>query len=388
MQYRSFGKLDWKPSALGFGAMRLPLVDGDPGKIDDEKATKLLRYAIDHGVNYVDTAYPYHRGTSESFVGRALKDGYRERVKIATKLPCWKVEAVEDFDRFLNEQLARLDIPQIDFYLLHSLDASSWPRMRDLGIPQRAERAVADGRIGHLGFSFHDSFELFKDIVDGYDGWTFCQIQYNFLDEEYQAGTRGLEYAAEKGLGVIAMEPLRGGLLAGRAGQRVGRGLPASIEALWDSASERRKPAEWALQWLWNKPEVSLVLSGMSTLTQVKENVVSAGRSAPRSLTDAELALVGKVRDEYRRLTPIPCTECKYCQPCPNGVNIPTVFSFYNEGIMFNAQKYAQYAYTNWIPEDQRADKCLDCGECETKCPQHIQIVEWLETAGNFLSAK
>lgn len=386
MQYRTFGKLDWRPSALGFGAMRLPVIDGDPGKINEEKATKLLRYAIDHGVNYVDTAWPYHREQSERFVGRALKDGYRARVKLATKMPCWLVKERADFDRYLDEQRARLDTPVIDCYLLHALEADRWDAMRDLGVLDWAEKAMADGRIGCLGFSFHDSYDAFQRIVDAYDGWAFCQIQYNFLDVEYQAGTRGLKYAADKGLAVIVMEPLRGGLLAGRAGQRVGRGLPPSIQALWDSAAVQRKPAEWALRWLWNQPEVSLILSGMSTLEQVRENVTSANRSAPGQMSEAEQALVARVRDEYRRLTPIPCTDCKYCQPCPNGVNIPTVFSFYNEAMMFNAQAHAQYAYMNWLPEDQRADKCLACGECEAKCPQHVQIVEWLEQADAYLS--
>ncbi len=388
MQYRTFGKLDWKPSPLGFGAMRLPVIDADPKRINEAKATKMVRYAIDHGVNYVDTAYPYHGGASESFVGRALKDGYRERVKLATKLPCWLVKEPADFDRLLNEQLARLDTPAIDFYLLHALDGARWREMRDLGVIAWAERALADGRIRHLGFSFHDTYDAFQEIVDAYDGWAFCQIQYNYLDEENQAGTRGLEYAADKGLGVVVMEPLRGGLLAGRSAQRPGRGLPSSIQALWDAAPQRRSPAEWAFQWLWNKPEVSLVLSGMSTLAQVKENVISANRSRPGLLTSDELALVSRVRDEYRRLSPIPCTGCKYCQPCPNGVNIPGVFDIYNEAMMFNAPGYARYAYANWMEEAARADKCLACGECESQCPQHIAIIEWLETADRFLTAK
>jgi predicted aldo/keto reductase-like oxidoreductase len=388
MKYRTFGRLDWQPSALGFGAMRLPVIDADPGRIDEPRATKLIRYAIDHGVNYVDTAYPYHQGTSEAFVGRALKDGYRERVKVATKQPCWLVKEPADFDRLLDEQLARLDIGKIDFYLLHSLEAGRWRSVRDLGVLDWAERAMADGRIGHLGFSFHDSFDAFKEIVDAYDNWTFCQIQYNYLDVDYQAGTRGLKYAADKGLGVIVMEPLRGGLLAGRAGQRPGRGLPPSIQALWDGAARRRTPAEWALQWVWSQPEVSLVLSGMSTLEQVKENVISAGRSAPGLLAGEELALVSQVRDEYKRLMPIPCTDCKYCQPCPNGVKIPAIFSYYNEAMMFNAPEYGRNAYANWLSEAERADNCVACGECEAQCPQHIQIIEWLETAGEYLAVR
>lgn len=387
MQYRTFGKLDWRPSALGFGAMRLPVINGEPGQIDEVEATRMVRAAIDGGVSYVDTAYPYHRETSETFLGRALKDGYRARVKLATKMPCWLVKEPADFDRYLDEQLVRLDTPKIDFYLLHNLNSTRWPEMRDLKVFDWAERALADGRIGHLGFSFHDSYETFQEIIDAYDGWTFCQIQYNYLDEEAQAGTRGLKYAADKGLGVIVMEPLRGGLLAGNAGQHQGQGVPAPIRAIWDTAPVQRSPAEWALQWVWHQPEVSLILSGMSTLAQVQENLASASRSAPGLLTNEELALVARVRDEYRRLTPIPCTDCKYCQPCPNNVAIPRIFDLYNQAMMFNAPGYARNAYMQWVPEAERGDRCLACGECEAKCPQGIAIIEWLEKADRYLTA-
>ena len=243
MRYRTFGKLDWRPSALGFGAMRLPTIDGDLARIDEPEATRMIRHAIDRGVNYVDTAWPYHRSTSEPFLGHALRDGYRQRVKLATKLPCWLVKEAADFDRFLDQQLERLATNRIDFYLLHALDGERWPMMRDLGVLDWAERATADGRIGHLGFSFHDKYEAFQGIVDAYDGWTFCQIQYNYMDEEEQAGTHGLNYAADKGLAVVVMEPLRGGMLAGD--------VPEPVEAIWDAAPLRRSPADWALQWLW-----------------------------------------------------------------------------------------------------------------------------------------
>ena len=387
MQYRKFGKLDWHASALGFGAMRMPVIDNDPKQLDEAAAIALIRRAIDGGVNYVDTAYPYHGGTSEPVVGRALRDGYRERVKLATKLPCWKVEKAGDFGRYLDEQLVRLQTSHVDLYLLHALGEESWHRMRDLGILAQAERALADGQIRNLGFSFHDTFDAFQEIVNGYDGWSFCQIQYNYLDVEYQAGTKGLQYAADMGLAVVVMEPLRGGLLAGNAGFRTGRGVPEPVRALWDTSPICRTPAEWALQWLWNQPEVSVVLSGMSNMAQLDENLASASRSGVGTLSDADLALVAAVRAEFQRLAPIRCTECKYCQPCPNDVQIPTIFGFYNEAMMFNAVEYARYAYNNWIAADGRAEKCLRCGECEAKCPQHISIMEWLERAGKFLSA-
>ncbi len=373
MQYRSFGRLNWKPSALGFGAMRLPLRGQNPSEIDEEEATRMIRYAIDHGVNYVDTAYPYHDGASEALVGRALKDGYRERVHLATKLPCWMVKSVEDMDRYLNEQLERLQVTSLDFYLLHSLQKDHWHRMHELGVLQWAERAMANGYFRYLGFSFHDGFEVFREIVDAYD-WAFCQIQYNYMDEENQAGLKGLHYAAARGLAVVVMEPIRGGQLAA---------APAPVAALWDTASRKRAPAEWALQWIWNHPEVSVVLSGMSTMDQVVQNIASAERSGIGTLPADELQLVAQVRNAYRALCPIPCTACGYCQPCPNDVYIPALFETYNEGVMYESLENARQTY-NWFNKGQRTN-CLECGECEKKCPQGIPIMTWLKTVGQAL---
>ncbi|MGB3906749.1 MAG: aldo/keto reductase [Anaerolineae bacterium] len=372
MQYRAFGRLDWKPSALGFGAMRLPTIDGDAGKIDEPEATRMIRYAIDHGVNYVDTAYPYHRETSEPFLGRALQDGYRERVRLATKMPCWKVEGFEDFDRYLDEQLVRLQTDHIDFYLLHGLNAGSWPKVRDLGVLRWAERAIADARIRHLGFSFHDRREVFEEIVDSSDLWLFCQIQYNFMDVEYQAGTKGLNYAANRGLAVVVMEPLRGGQLT--------KNTPSVVQEMWDSAPHKRSPADWALQWVWNHQEVSVVLSGMSTMEQVEQNIVSASESGPGTLTEEELGLVARVRDRYRELCRIPCTDCRYCLPCPSGVNIPRIFEVYNDAMIYGDDQQAQVSYL-WLDEDERGDMCTECGECLEKCPQQIEIPDWLAKA-------
>jgi len=376
MHYRTFGKLDWKPSALGFGAMRLPVIDNDHGKIDEPEATRMIRYAIDHGVNYVDTAYPYHQGTSEAFLGRALQDGYRERVRLATKMPCWLVKAPEDLDRILNEQLERLQTRTIDFYLLHSLDGESWPKIRDMGVLRWAEGALADGRIGYLGFSFHDKYEVFQEIVDATDLWTFCQIQYNLMDVEEQAGTKGLQYAAGKGLAVVIMEPLRGGALA--------RNIPPTVQALWDSAPVRRTPADFALQWLWNQSEISLVLSGMSTMEQVEENLASASHSGVGTLSAEELAIVDRVREAYRALCAVPCTACKYCLPCPSGVDIPEVFSIYNDYLMYGDEKRSRTFYS-WLDEKTRADQCTECGECLEKCPQGIEIPDWLKKAHEVL---
>jgi predicted aldo/keto reductase-like oxidoreductase len=366
MQYRTFGKLDWQVSALGFGAMRLPTVEG---KIDEAEATKMIRYAIDHGVNYVDTAYPYHGGNSELFVGRALKGGYREKVKLATKLPTWHVKTTEDFDKYLNEQLEKLQTDHIDFYLLHALNDERWRQMKKLNVPEHAEKAIADGRIGHLGFSFHDKYPAFQEIVDGYDKWSFCQIQYNYMDIENQAGTKGLQYAASKGLAVVIMEPLLGGRLVNP---------PEPIQKIWDTAPDKREPADWALQWLWHQPEVSVVLSGMSAMEQVEQNVASASVSGVNILSpEADLKLFDEVRIKYQELSPIPCTNCEYCLPCSQGVNIPRNLEVYNEGIIYDKLDHARSAYT-WIAEEERASVCIQCLECEQLCPQEIPISEWM----------
>jgi len=371
MQYRSFGNLDWKPSALGFGAMRLPTIGDDPGAIDEALATRMIRTAIDAGVNYVDTAWPYHKGTSEPFIGRCLDDGYREKVKVATKLPSWLIERRADFDAYLNQQLQRLRTDTIDFYLLHGLNQTQWPKLRDLGVLTWAEGAIADGRIGHLGFSFHDDLDTFTSIVDAHD-WTFCQIMYNYMDTEFQAGSAGLHYAADKGLAVVVMEPLRGGALT--------RPVPPSVAALWEEASTARTQADWALQWVWHHPEVSLLLSGMTAMHHVEENLRSAEASKIGSLTEEELQLVDRVRDAYRALSPIPCTDCKYCMPCPSGVAIPRIFDIYNQSKMYNDEDTAKMRYTRFLKPEERADHCVACGACEAACPQQIEIISWLKT--------
>ena len=369
MQYRPFGGTSFMVSALGFGAMRLPLRSADAADIDEPQAVRMIRSAVDAGVNYVDTAYPYHGGRSEVVVGMALRDGYRQRVKLATKLPSWLVKTAGDFDRFLLEQLGRLGTDRIDYYLLHSPNASHWPRLRDIGVLERAERALRDGRIGALGFSFHDELPLFQAIVEAYP-WTMCQIQYNFMDVCYQAGRDGLAYAASRGQGVAVMEPLRGGQLAQR--------LPPAVEAVWRRSGVRASSVDRALQWLWDQPDVGTVLSGMSSLEQVRQNLASAERSRPQSLSDVERALYLEAKAAYDGLRPIPCTQCKYCLPCPNGVDVPRNLQLYNEATVYRHLAGTQRTYRLFFPPEQRADKCRRCGECETRCPQQIPIMDWL----------
>ena len=282
MLYRTVPKNRDQLSILGFGCMRLPSIKEG---IDEERARKQILHAIDQGLNYIDTAYPYHLGKSEPFLGSILKDGYRDKVKLATKLPHWRVEKPEDMDRLFNSQLERLKTDRIDYYLIHGLEGESWPKMKGLGVLDFLDRIKRTGGALNTGFSFHGDPDDFKEIVDAYD-WEICQIQYNYLDEKNQAGTEGLEYAASKNLGVIVMEPLRGGNLAGR--------IPKEVEAVWDEAEVKRTPAEWALRWVWNRPEVTCVLSGMNQEVHVEENLRIAGEVQPDSLTRDELQLVKK----------------------------------------------------------------------------------------------
>ena len=370
MQYRRFGKLDWEVSALGFGCMRFPITGGNSSRIDEKKAAKMLYHAIDQGVNYVDTAYPYHGGQSEGFVGKTLEGPYREKVKLATKLPCWKVKKKEDFDFYLNEQLKRLRTEQIDFYLLHALGDKSWKKMDSLGVLPWVEKALQDGRIAHIGFSFHDEYPAFKTIVDSYDGWDFCLIQYNFMDIDYQAGTKGLLYAAERGMGVVIMEPLRGGRLVDP---------PTPIQDIWDQAKIQRSPADWALQWLWNQPEVSAVLSGMTTMQHVKENLQSADNSGVNSLSEQDMNTIARVKEAYEDLATIPCTRCGYCVPCPEGVDIVGILGIYNDSVMYDKFDVSKTTYDLWVlAESKGGDLCVVCGECEEKCPQDIPISDWM----------
>lgn len=362
MQFRKLGKTGKDISALGFGAMRLP-TRGKETDVDESAAIEVIRHAIDRGVNYIDTAYPYHGGNGEGVVGKALEDGYREKVYIATKSPIWQVEKHDDFSRIFDQQCARLNVDYIDFYLVHCVQAPFWPKMQELRVFEWAERAQADGRFGEFGFSFHDSFEFFKEVVDAYD-WRFCQIQYNFVNEDVQAGTKGLKYAAEKGLGVIVMEPLFGGTLANP---------PDPVREIWQAAG--RKPADVALRWLWDKPEVSLVLSGMNRIEQVDENVETAGRSGVGQFSDEERQLVSRVQEKYKELSPIPCTKCGYCAPCPHGVNIPLNIELYNSATLFkgNPSTLCRNLYLG-LPANEQAKACQACGTCEERCPQGIEI--------------
>ncbi len=358
--------------------MRLPLVgDGsDPSQIDTNEAIRIMRVAFDTGVNYIDTAYPYHGGRSESVVGQALQDGYRDRVRLATKLPCWLIEKASDLDRVFDEQLRRLGTESVDFYLLHGLNRERWNRMSEVKAISWAERQIAQGRIRHLGFSFHDRLDLFLEILDAYDGWTFCQIQYNYMDIDHQAGTAGLRAAADRGLGIVIMEPLRGGQLAELP--------PPNVQPAWRTLSEDRRPADWALRWLWDQPEVSLVLSGMSNLLQVQQNLETAATSSPGHLRPSDRQAFDRIRHAYRSLAPVPCTACGYCLPCPHGIAIPRIFEMFNAAIMYDDPDRGRRHY-RLLPASQRGEACIGCRLCESRCPQQIEVSRWIRKADRML---
>jgi hypothetical protein len=367
MLYRTVPKTGDRLSILGFGCMRLPLTRTHT--IDEKRAINQIRYAIDNGVNYLDTAPAYHLGRSEPLLGRALADGYRDNVRIATKLPPWAVKTREDMDHILDGQLVKLATSHIDYYLLHSLASENWEAMVHLGVLGFLDDAKSSGNIINAGFSFHGDLATFRKIVDAYD-WEFCQVQYNFLDERNQAGTEGLNYAASKRLAVMVMEPLRGGSLAGQ--------VPTRVDEIWKEAPVRRTPAEWGLRFVWDHPAVTVVLSGMNHESHIEENLKIAGEAEPGSLSTGEHALIARVRDTYTRLMEVGCTGCGYCMPCPAGVNIPECFALYNGASMFgNRREYAFHYLTRHggITGDRSyAGLCRNCGKCEKICPQHLPI--------------
>lgn len=375
MKYRSFPKIPGLPiSALGFGCMRLPTVRGDPARLDEETAARLVHQAIDAGVNYFDTAWPYHGQQSEPFLGRAIK-GRRHQVQLATKLPVWLVEQERDWERLLDRQLVKLAVDRIDFYMLHGLAAATWDKVRNLHGLRALERAKADGRIGHIGFSFHGSPDDFRTIIDSFD-WEFCLIQLNYLDQQYQAGLQGLRYAESHKVGVVVMEALRGGALAK---------VPPAVERIWSRSPRRWSPAEWALRWVLDLPGVVSVISGMNAASQLGENLRVA--SNPLALNPDDRALADEVARFFHARMPVPCTTCGYCLPCSAGVFIPEVLSTYNTASMFENQAGPRFTYDAFmVKAGTGADQCTECAECEPKCPQNIPIIEMLARAHAHLT--
>ncbi|MEA4971758.1 MAG: aldo/keto reductase [Candidatus Metalachnospira sp.] len=367
MQYRDFGKTGVKVSPIGFGMMRLPADNN--GNVDEVQAIKILRTAIDNGLNYVDTAFNYHGGNSEKITGKALLEGYRDKVYLATKAPTWLFKGPDDFDAILDQQLDRLQTDHIDMYLLHTLNAISFEKkVLRYGVLEKLKAAREAGKIKYIGFSFHDKLDVFKTICDSFD-WDFCQIQLNYLDIKYQAGLEGLKYAADKGFAVSIMEPLRGGFLAD---------VPAPVKEIFD---EKGKSAvEWGFDYLWNMPEVSVVLSGMGTEEQVLQNIEYASRSSVGMLGEDGIKTIEKARDIFASYDTVPCTGCSYCLPCPKGVGIPYNFIVYNNYQTNNDLELERDKYNNWVTMfGKKASECVGCHACENICPQHLDVVERLK---------
>lgn len=375
MKYRILGKTGEKVSVLGYGCMRFPLILGredDAKNIDVPEAIRLIRHAIDSGVNYIDTAYYYHGSESEKVVGLALRDGYREKAFIATKSPVYAFQKEEDFFNVLDEQLHRLQTDRIDFYLLHALNRETWEKVvLRFGILDKLRQAKEEGKIRHIGFSFHDDVQTFKDIVDYTDIWEFCQIQINYLDVSVQAGLEGLRYAAEKGLGVISMEPLKGGFLAN---------LPDNAKTVLHESGENRSQVDWALSFLWDMPEISLLLSGMSSFEQLEENLNLASKSSVGMLSDRQKKTIAGVQEILSKDSVVPCTGCGYCSECPKKIAIPHIFSAYKKYQIYGDLNGAREMYDEVLAKFSpvRGSECIGCRTCEKICPQQIKISEWM----------
>ncbi len=370
MNYRYFASADKEVSLLGFGNMRLPIKGGNSRKIDEDAAIKMIRHAIDSGVNYVDTAYMYHGGHSETVTGKALKDGYREKVLLADKMPVWMAKTEEAMQEIFDDQLKRLDTDHIDMYLIHAINESIWDRALKFHIFDFLEAKKAAGQISHIGFSFHDQLPLFKSVIDAYP-WDFCQIQLNYMDIAHQAGLEGLKYAASKGIPVIIMEPLKGGKLTDN--------VPESIQKLWSEAEIKRTPAEWALRWVADFPEVLTILSGMTSIGQVDENLKILSDAAPHSLTEKELSIINQASVEYNNLIKASCTACGYCLPCPFKLEIPDLLNLYNEWFLYAENPKVKDDFNMFIHPKSRPSACSGCKACEVKCPQQLPISDLMK---------
>lgn len=374
MEKRRMEGLGLETSLLGFGCMRFPTTAD--GKIDEAEAQAMLDRAIAEGVNYIDTAYPYHNGESEPFVGRALQKYDRRSFYLATKLPAWLVKSREDAERYFEEQLRRLQTDYIDFYLLHAMSGESYRKMVELGVVAYCEKLKEEGRIRYFGFSFHDSYEAFAEILGSRD-WDFCQIQLNYMDAEEQAGMRGYRLAEEKGVPLVIMEPVKGGSLAVFADD-----ITEKLRALDHEAST----ASFALRWVGSLPGVKVILSGMSTMGQVEDNLKTFGCFKP--LSGEEQKMMKEVRDTLKSRVQNGCTACRYCMPCPAGVDIPGCFGVWNTYHMYQNYNMVKRRWENELGEQKQAKNCVKCGKCEQACPQKLSIRKDLERAQADLDKK
>ena len=376
MKYRTMGKLGIQASAFGLGCMRFNGAASGDSTIDEQKAVSLIRRAIDGGVTYIDTAYVYLDKTSEIVLGKALLDGYRDRVTIATKVPPDAMKSRADLESLLAEELRKLQTDHIDFYLMHAMNREKWEHMKSVGAREFFDDMKREGKIRFRCFSFHGPYEEFEYILNDWD-WDMVQIQYNYMDISNQAGTKGLELAGSKGIPVVIMEGLLGGRLAN---------APENVQALYDAFPVRRSPVEWAFRWLCNHPEVSVVLSGCNEAEQIDENLRIFDTVDTGIMSAEELELISRVREAYISRTKIGCTGCRYCMPCPNGVNIPGIFSVWNDTSLYGGNPKENWGMMGILRDGATPDKCVQCGACEAACPQHLGIIEALQTAWKELN--
>lgn len=379
MRYISLGSSYQAVSRFGMGCMRYPkTTDKDGREITDEaEAIKMIRYAVDHGVNYFDTAYAY--GDSEEILGRALMDGYREKVVIATKIPVCDVKSREDYQRYFHEQAKRLKTGCIDIYLMHCLDRANWEIVKRTDGIRCLEELKEQGKIKQFGFSFHGNYEVFQEIVDAYP-WDICMIQLNILDQNHQAGVRGLKYAAQRGIPVAVMEPLKGGLLGGDP--------PEEVKRLLENHPEQRPLVAWAMRWLYNFSEVKVVLSGVSSMAQLRDNIGLFDGACTDVMGESDFELIRRIKEIYDGLVKVGCTGCGYCMPCPAGVNIPEIFKIYNDAGLSPWDMFGKTFYSLVVANSGGgAANCMECGRCELKCPQHISIIDTLKEAHSLMKS-
>lgn len=370
MQYVQFGNTGLEISRFGLGCMRFPK--------EEKESIDMVRYALDNGVNYVDTAYIYKN--SEVILGKALQDGYRDKTNIATKSPIWQIKKHQDFEKYLDQELVRLGTDHIDFYLLHNLGLDNWEKVNKYDGFTFLDKMVEKGKILHKGFSFHGTSDLFKKIIDSFN-WEMTQIQLNILDEFQQAGVEGLKYAADKNIPVVIMEPLRGGHILNNC--------PQEVIKLIDDYPEKRSLVEWAFRWIYNMPEATVILSGTSTMEQLKTNLKIFSEAQSNIMSKDDLKLIQEIRTAFQSKNSINCTGCRYCMPCPNGVDIPQVFQLYNNTQLMEGHFVDRQVYqVTMAPSGQGADQCIECGICMEHCPQNINIPENLMTAHESLMMK
>ena len=380
MQYRKFGNTGYDVSLLGLGCMRLPRKAGespDSAPVDREKAYELIRYAAANGINYFDTAFVYHKQTSEEVLGEALEGELRKKVKIATKLPLRLMETDADIRKNLEISLKRLRTDYLDVYLVHMITDGTWDEIKQRQICEQFFKLKEEGLVKSVGFSIHGTHGLFRDIIK-HQPWDMCLLQQNLLDVDYEVTQQAIIDAGEKGMGVIIMEPLRGGGLAN---------APKRVQDIYDSYDKERKPVEWAFRHLVDYPQVSGIISGMSTMEQLKENIELFKKPdmLPNCLSAQEKDVLVKAREAYKSVVSIPCTSCDYCIPCPHGVGISSCFEKYNEGMMFESFDQSRRVYMFMTNGGRSADKCVECGICEPKCPQKIEIIKQLKVAHEAL---